>query len=290
MTSGDRYEEIKPLRVMTWNIWWRFGPWRERQEAIVRTLRETDADVVFLQEVWAESHGDNQAEQLAGALGYEYAYARANDIDGVELGNAILSRWPLVDSDAIELPMSDLAPERRCALHAVVRAPFALLPVVTTHLTWQRNNSRGRQEQVRAVLALTDSLATSDWPPILGGDFNADPDSDEIRMITGKSIQSHDRLVFQDAWVHGGDESSSGATWTPRSKHFATTRSTELAAMPWLSRRLDYLFVGLPDGRPHKTIAVQVEKAWLAGKGENETIEGSDHYAVVADLRPRLLG
>jgi endonuclease/exonuclease/phosphatase family metal-dependent hydrolase len=40
------------VRVMTWNIWWRFGPrWRGRQPALLETLRQVDPDVVALQEV-----------------------------------------------------------------------------------------------------------------------------------------------------------------------------------------------------------------------------------------------
>jgi endonuclease/exonuclease/phosphatase family metal-dependent hydrolase len=40
------------VRVMTWNIWWRFGPrWRDRQPALLETLRQVDPDVVALQEV-----------------------------------------------------------------------------------------------------------------------------------------------------------------------------------------------------------------------------------------------
>ena len=40
-------------RMMTWNVWWRFGPcWRNREPGLVHTLREADSDVVALQEVW----------------------------------------------------------------------------------------------------------------------------------------------------------------------------------------------------------------------------------------------
>jgi cation transport ATPase len=31
---------------MTWNVWWRFGPWERRQAAIAATLEALDADVV----------------------------------------------------------------------------------------------------------------------------------------------------------------------------------------------------------------------------------------------------
>ncbi len=56
------------VRVVTWNLWWRFGDWAARQEAILAVLRETDADVVTLQEVWA-TPSENLAELIARELG-----------------------------------------------------------------------------------------------------------------------------------------------------------------------------------------------------------------------------
>ena len=44
------------MRVMTWNLWWRFGPWVERLPAIVAVVREQQPDVVLLQEVWGYRH------------------------------------------------------------------------------------------------------------------------------------------------------------------------------------------------------------------------------------------
>ncbi|WP_176819045.1 hypothetical protein [Quadrisphaera sp. DSM 44207] len=39
------------VRVLTWNMWWRFGPaWRSRQPALPHHLRRVDPDVVALQE------------------------------------------------------------------------------------------------------------------------------------------------------------------------------------------------------------------------------------------------
>lgn len=40
------------LKVLTWNLWWRFGAhWRRRQPLILQTLQALDADVIALQEV-----------------------------------------------------------------------------------------------------------------------------------------------------------------------------------------------------------------------------------------------
>ena len=63
------------VRVMTWNIWWRFGPrWRDRQPALLETLRQVDPDVVALQEVWG-SDETTQADEFAAALGLFAGFA-----------------------------------------------------------------------------------------------------------------------------------------------------------------------------------------------------------------------
>ncbi len=47
-------EAVRAARIMTWNVWWRFGPrWRDRQPVLLRTIRDVRPDVVALQESWA---------------------------------------------------------------------------------------------------------------------------------------------------------------------------------------------------------------------------------------------
>ena len=84
------------IRVLSWNLWWRHGPWQRRQRAIETTLAEVRPDVCGLQEVWGGSN-ENLAANLAERLGMHWCWADAgkwHDSDGEELsiGNAILSR------------------------------------------------------------------------------------------------------------------------------------------------------------------------------------------------------
>ena len=41
------------LRVLSWNLWGRFGPWEKRLPAIVSTIAALEPDVACLQEVWS---------------------------------------------------------------------------------------------------------------------------------------------------------------------------------------------------------------------------------------------
>ena len=259
------------LRVVTWNLWGRGGPWEERLAGIAATLGALDPDVVTLQEVWEEAGGRSQAALLAEALGLQPVFAGRYAIDDVAMGNAVLSRWPV---DAVETRSLPAPPERE-ELRNVVRVdidgPRGRLRVFTTHLNWKFDESDVRQDQVRAVAEFVAETAGGEVPPILAGDFNAVPDSDEIRMLTGRATVPVPGLVFQDAWEMAGD-GGPGFTW--------------VNANPWAradlepDRRIDYVFAGFPRrGGVGHVVACGLAGAPVDG------LSPSDHLAVVADLR-----
>jgi endonuclease/exonuclease/phosphatase family metal-dependent hydrolase len=105
---------------------------------------------------------------------------------------------------------------------------------------------------------------------VLGGDLNATPDSDEVRLLTGRCAGG--AVVFQDAWEVAGLEGEPGWTWHPGNPH--------LAQAAWPRRRLDYLLVRWPRQKP----AGNVARCWVAGTSPVHGVVPSDHYAVVADL------
>jgi endonuclease/exonuclease/phosphatase family metal-dependent hydrolase len=70
-----------------------------------------------------------------------------------------------------------------------------------------------RQNQVRELLTFVSGAASPSHPAIICGNFNAGPDSDEIRMLTGRSQPPVPGMVFYDAWeVAGGG--GPGFTWS----------------------------------------------------------------------------
>jgi endonuclease/exonuclease/phosphatase family metal-dependent hydrolase len=266
------------LRVLTWNLWWRFGPWEERRPAIAATLARLDADVICLQEVWDDGTVC-LAEELAAELGFHHAYGARLDIDGVRFGNAVLSRWPIVGSEVLALPADSAVEELRTCVRADIDGPRGMLQVFSTHLNWRFDQSATRQDQVRSIcrfIATSRPEAGRQFPPILCGDFNADPDSDEIRMLTGRAATPEPRLVFHDAWEAAGQASASsatGATWTNDNPY------ARLDLEP--DRRIDYVFVGWPKagGAGHVTTC-RVE-----GLEPIDGVVPSDHLAVLAELR-----
>ena len=65
------------MRVMTWNLWWRFGPWARRRQAILTALHAWQPDAVGLQEVWARGE-ENLAGWLADRLGMHWTWAASH--------------------------------------------------------------------------------------------------------------------------------------------------------------------------------------------------------------------
>lgn len=147
------------MRVVTWNLWWRFGPWEERQKAILAVLRELRPDVVGLQEVW-ECGGQNLAGWLADELGMHWTWAASDASDRwqrrigdttVDVGNAVLSRWPVVAQEVLRLPAPEELYDGRLALHARLATPTHEVPFFTTHLTSAIHASGVRREQITAL-------------------------------------------------------------------------------------------------------------------------------------------
>jgi endonuclease/exonuclease/phosphatase family metal-dependent hydrolase len=261
------------LRVMSWNLWWQFGPWEERLPAIAATLAAVDADVVALQEVWQD--GDrNEAAELAAGLGFEHVYASRLDLNGVLMGNAVLSRWPIASHDSQQLPAPPDANELRTVVRADVDGPRGRLQIFSTHLNWRFDQSNVRQQQVTAIAKFVHESPLRTYPPVLCGDFNAVPDSDEIRMLTGRMRLPVPKLVFHDSWEAAIERADGpGFTWS-NDNPFA---KEDLEP----NRRIDYVFVGWPksEGAGH------VLRSEVVGTEPVDGCQPSDHYGVMAELR-----
>jgi endonuclease/exonuclease/phosphatase family metal-dependent hydrolase len=75
------------------------------------------------------------------------------------------------------------------------------------------------------------------FPPIVFGDFNAEPDSDEIRYMRGLTGLGGPCVYFADAFGVAGQ--GDGATFSKRNDFAEPLREPE--------RRIDYIFVRGPD-------------------------------------------
>jgi endonuclease/exonuclease/phosphatase family metal-dependent hydrolase len=155
------------IHVVSFNI--AFG---RRADSAIK-LFKTDpalrnADLILLQEMDAPS-----TRRVAAALGFWYVYYPAifSLTTQRDFGNAVLSRWPIVQDEKIVLPhVSRYARTQRTATAATIRIGSSDLRVYSTHLSTIFDiRSSARADQLRAIL--TDAAK---YPRvIIGGDMNS---------------------------------------------------------------------------------------------------------------------
>ena len=256
------------LRVLTLNIWNLSGDWRARRDEVVAWIDRLDPDVVCLQEV-VERGERNQARWLAEATGRYHAFGPGGRFEDGAWGVGVLSRWPVDDTHVTRLTALDEDDEMRVLLHART----AGVDVFCTHLNWQMHHGKVREAQ---MLEVVDAIAAqadpaSPLPPILAGDMNAEPDSNEIRFLCGLATLQGRSAFFQDAWRVAGGKGP-GWTWDNRNPNAFKDREP--------SRRIDYVLVGWrrDDG------AGVIESARVVCERALTGTFASDHFGLVADI------
>jgi endonuclease/exonuclease/phosphatase family metal-dependent hydrolase len=176
------------LRIMTYNIHHANPPSKAKDstidlQAIARVINEAKPDLVALQEIDvhnARAGMDvNEAEVLAKLTGMHYFFTRAIYYRGGEYGDAVLSRFPIVDTIGYHLPIVKAAKEetRSLCMIKVMLPGKKKIYFASTHLGLSKET---RLLQARKLTSLVKPLSL---PLILGGDFNALPESKVIRLL-----------------------------------------------------------------------------------------------------------
>jgi endonuclease/exonuclease/phosphatase family metal-dependent hydrolase len=129
-------------------------------------ISEMDFDVIALQEVIRPYEAeDDPLERLCDELGLHLAFAVSRLHRFGQLGNAILSRFPISAISVLDISHSRL--EQRSALAAQFHGPHGNLGVVATHLSLV---DRTRHRQVQALL---EHPHLNSGPAVLVGDMNS---------------------------------------------------------------------------------------------------------------------
>jgi endonuclease/exonuclease/phosphatase family metal-dependent hydrolase len=146
-------------------------------------LSELGADVIALQEV-LRPEGDSILEELADRLGLHVAFAVARRHKKGELGNAILSRWPIQSASTLDISHSRI--ERRSAVAARFSGDMGRFAVIATHLSLV---DRTRKLQVRSLMEHPELAVNG--PAILMGDMNAWRNCKATRVLDDE-LRKHD--------------------------------------------------------------------------------------------------
>lgn len=140
------------------------GGRRWMPEMACDVIAELRADVLALQEVLVPFGVESPLERVADELGLHYAFVTTRIHRLGELGNVILSRWPMSAVFTIDLSFSRL--EKRSAVAAQFDSGALPFAVVATHLALV---DRTRRRQVQLLLGHPDLQGAA----LLLGDMNA---------------------------------------------------------------------------------------------------------------------
>ena len=156
------------LRVATYNVHGHKGAdGKIIPERIFEVVRRLRADCVALQELVnaPAPTGEPLLEHWASRLGMHAAYAPAFERGGEEFGNALLTRWPIVEQHAHDVSLPGY--RSRVVLEALVAADGVTLQLMSLHLGV---SPRERALQAQRLFELCS--ATRGAFHLLLGDFN----------------------------------------------------------------------------------------------------------------------
>jgi endonuclease/exonuclease/phosphatase family metal-dependent hydrolase len=186
------------IKVLSWNIW-RGKNFPE----VIEFLKKEQPDLIGLQEVLED---EEHTEKLAKELGFYYFFGKAFTTDRHEtvftLGNAVLSRFPILESRIIMLSgledyQRSSATEPRNVTLIKVRVKDQELTFATTHLAHSLDNvpSELRTKQTKNLMKEVDKESL-----ILCGDFNSLPDDPAIKLLE-ESLINTDSDPSKKTWV-----------------------------------------------------------------------------------------
>lgn len=170
---------MQTLKIATYNIHKGFSHFNRRVvlHELRDRLRELDADIVFLQEVQGE-HAHHPArfhnypegaqhEFIAEEIWPHHAYGKNSVYEAGHHGNAILSRFPILQS--VNKDVSAHRFESRGLLHCEIELGGQAVHCLCAHFGLF---AKGRKTQTRALIEHVQREISPETPLIIAGDFN----------------------------------------------------------------------------------------------------------------------
>ena len=169
------------INVLTYNIHKGFsvGNWRFILHEIKSSLQQLDSDVVFLQEIQGEHNikqkkisnwpNSTQFEFLADEVWEHYAYGKNAIYKSGHHGNAILSKYPFIEWENIDV--STIRSASRSLLHGIIEIPSKNIKIhlICVHLGLF---SREREKQLSTLSQRINTHIPHNEALIIAGDFN----------------------------------------------------------------------------------------------------------------------
>ena len=256
---------------------------KPRKRMIIEYLRNSDADVIGLQEVWADKQKVLFIEALK--VEYPYSYCHITKFWYQGSGLLILSKFPLFDQRAIYF--KDLSETKWYSSKGLLSVQVEVeegrrLSIINIHPqsgeTEKRTNSR--LSNFNQIYDLITEVNDFNNPIILLGDYNVMGRTKEYRLMKTNLGE----LGLRDAYTELYSENS-GCTFDCVNNSTAALAPYSLKSLfvkvpSTFQVRFDYYFVN----KKVKIVDVVVDKECKANIGGLE-IDGSDHYPLIAMLK-----
>lgn len=265
------------LRVLTCNVWNLDGE-PDRQYRLREGILALRPDVVALQEVVRTPAEDQLAMLFSGTgfhLAHQFESPETTPADSIH-GVALASRWRPTRVDALALPQGAHEGGIRSALAATIALPNGLdILVMVVKPSWELDGEAMRVQQAQAIAEFEAKLRAG-APSIIAGDFDATPDADSLRYLTGRAVVDGTSVYYSDAWAVAGD-GGPGHTWTAGNP-LAAPLVDLLIGQPSHARRIDYILVG--SRLNHRGTVSRVRSCHVVLTDPPV----SDHFGVLAEI------
>ncbi|WP_088105501.1 endonuclease/exonuclease/phosphatase family protein [Halalkalibacter urbisdiaboli] len=193
-------EDDKMITVTTYNM--RYGRGLDNRVDLnrtIETLNSLNADIISLQEVERysiRSQFIDQVTEIANALDMNVVFNPSLSFPGLYYGNAILSKFPINDTEIISFLTKR---ENRSALLSEIQVTSSQkIYVLNTHL------GLNEDERLEAINVIRDQTETLDAPIILTGDLNALPDKEEYQewnhFLTKSNLGIPIQTYYSENW------------------------------------------------------------------------------------------
>ncbi len=198
-SAGNSSTATLTVRVMSFNIHHGADKTeKDRLDEMAQVILDSKACLVGLQEVdigCNRSGNVDQMKRLAELTNMHPVYAEHIPYDGGSYGLGLLSKYPLTDikNDRLTLMKKDGTTDTRALLSATTKLPDGrLVTMATVHMALDQPS---RMTQAAEIIEF---LGGKNMPVLLTGDLNAEPGTDEIRLLETvfKDTDVSDKLTF----------------------------------------------------------------------------------------------
>lgn len=152
-------------------------------DKVAEIIKKYDADIVGLNEVYDApvENLEKQAKYIAEKIGYYYYFGKAINIKGGEYGNALLSKYPILSAENIEIPdpiekKEKVFYESRRIIKSVIKIEEIEYNVIVSHFGLANDEQTNATDLLLEIVEGMENI-------IFMGDLNMIREKENIKRI-----------------------------------------------------------------------------------------------------------